>query len=138
MRFVRLLFTFFLCKVTEFLSIQNQISNNESNVNLYSYFVIYSKFFTLVVSIECNYYFLIIFKHTKKCTFSLFYKKNMYDRIHILENEEIFWKFLEYYLNFSILIMKNFQKVILIFKLELKYALKFIAYTNKKCNGKSW
>ena len=30
------------------------------------------------------------FKQTKKCTFSLFYKKNMYDRIHILENEEIF------------------------------------------------
>ena len=34
--------------------------------------------------------------------------------------------------------LKVYQKVILIFKLELKYVLKFIAYTNKKCNGKSW
>ena len=34
--------------------------------------------------------------------------------------------------------LKAFQKVILIFKLELKCILKFIAYTNKKCNGKSW
>ena len=47
---------------------------------------------------------------------------------------EVFKKLLK----ISIFMLKAFQKVILIFKLELKYILKLIAYTNKKCNGKSW
>ena len=47
-------------------------------------------------------------------------------------------KFYEKFFEFNKFIIKFFLKVILIFKLELKYVIKFIAYTNKKCNGKSW
>ena len=41
-------------------------------------------------------------------------------------------------LKISIFMLKTFQKVILIFKLELKYILKLITYTNEKCNGRSF
>ena len=54
------------------------------------------------------------------------------------KNKKIFLKVFKKLLKIGIFMLKAFQKVILIFKLELKYILKLIAYTNKKCNVKSW
>ena len=62
----------------------------------------------------------------------------MYDRIFMQKGKKSFMKVYEKFFELNKFIIKFFLKVILIFKLELKYVLKFIAYTNKKCNGKSW